>query len=217
MFGFSRGAAEARTFSNWLVDALESDFSLCGVPVSYDFLGIFDTVASVGIAQSAAATLFDGHGGWARKELMAVPHYVRRCVHMVAAHEPRGSFPLDLIDCSLEGREEIVYPGVHSDVVVVTDQPSRDEDEAMPISCRKFHSLTCIEQHVSPAYRSIYKDLASRRKWPMHLRSPLDSSKPLLPMSRQVRATIREGAWDSGLMRAHYGCICAGAGCVSRI
>ncbi|AIP03841.1 secreted protein hcp [Burkholderia pseudomallei] len=116
VFGFSRGAAEARTFSNWLVDALESDFSLCGVPVSYDFLGIFDTVASVGIAQSAAATLFDGHGGWARKELMAVPHYVRRCVHMVAAHEPRGSFPLDLIDCSLEGREEIVYPGVHSDV-----------------------------------------------------------------------------------------------------
>ncbi|WP_232348222.1 phospholipase effector Tle1 domain-containing protein [Burkholderia pseudomallei] len=86
------------------------------MPVSYDFLGIFDTVASVGIAQSAAATLFDGHGGWGRKELMAVPHYVRRCVHMVAAHEPRGSFPLDLIDCSMDGREEIVYPGVHSDV-----------------------------------------------------------------------------------------------------
>ncbi|OMZ67919.1 type VI secretion system protein [Burkholderia pseudomallei] len=116
VFGFSRGAAEARTFSNWLADALDPDFSLCGVPVSYDFLGIFDTVASVGIAQSAAATLFDGHGGWGRKELMAVPHYVRRCVHMVAAHEPRGSFPLDLIDCSMDGREEIVYPGVHSDV-----------------------------------------------------------------------------------------------------
>ncbi|MDN7673520.1 DUF2235 domain-containing protein [Burkholderia oklahomensis] len=116
VFGFSRGAAEARTFSNWLVDALDPDFSLCGVPVSYDFLGIFDTVASVGIAQSAAATLFDGHGGWGRKELMAVPHYVHRCVHMVAAHEPRGSFPLDLIDCSMTGREEIVYPGVHSDV-----------------------------------------------------------------------------------------------------
>lgn len=45
-----------------------------------------------------------------------MPHYVRRCVHMVAAHEPRGSFPLDLIDCSMDGREEIVYRGVHSDV-----------------------------------------------------------------------------------------------------
>lgn len=116
VFGFSRGAAEARTFSNWLADALDPDFSLCGVPVSYDFLGIFDTVASVGIAQSTAATLFDGHGGWGRKELMGVPHYVRRCVHMVAAHEPRGSFPLDLIDASRDGHEEIVYPGVHSDV-----------------------------------------------------------------------------------------------------
>lgn len=116
VFGFSRGAAEARTFSNWLADALDPDFSLCGVPISYDFLGIFDTVASVGIAQSTAATLFDGHGGWARKELMGVPYYVRRCVHMVAAHEPRGSFPLDLIDSTFDGREEIVYPGVHSDV-----------------------------------------------------------------------------------------------------
>ncbi|MDI9695487.1 DUF2235 domain-containing protein [Burkholderia cenocepacia] len=84
--------------------------------MSYDFLGIFDTVASVGIAQSTAATLFDGHGGWGRKELMGVPRYVRRCVHMVAAHEPRGSFPLDLIDASRDGHEEIVYPGVHSDV-----------------------------------------------------------------------------------------------------
>ncbi|MCA8113414.1 T6SS phospholipase effector Tle1-like catalytic domain-containing protein [Burkholderia cepacia] len=116
VFGFSRGAAEARTFSNWLNDALDADFSLCGVPVSYDFLGLFDTVASVGIAQSTAATLFDGHGGWGRKELMGLPHSIRRCVHMVAAHEPRGSFPLDLIDASIDGREEIVYPGVHSDV-----------------------------------------------------------------------------------------------------
>ncbi|SIO06477.1 Uncharacterized alpha/beta hydrolase domain [Burkholderia sp. GAS332] len=116
VFGFSRGAAEARTFSNWLVDALDDDFSLCGIPVSFDFLGIFDTVASVGIAQSTAATKFDGHGGWGRRELMGVPFYVRRCVHMVAAHEPRGSFPLDLIDREAAGREEIVYPGVHSDV-----------------------------------------------------------------------------------------------------
>ncbi|RQS37402.1 DUF2235 domain-containing protein [Burkholderia sp. Bp8992] len=115
VFGFSRGSAEARTFSNWLPDALDN-FKLCGVPVSYEFLGIFDTVASVGIAQGAAPTLFDGHGGWGRGQLMAVPPYIRRCVHMVAAHEPRGSFPLDLIDRSADGRMEIVYPGVHSDV-----------------------------------------------------------------------------------------------------
>jgi hypothetical protein len=116
VFGFSRGSAEARTFCNWLVDALDDGFTLCGVPVSVDFLGIFDTVATVGIAQSTAATLCDGHGGWGRAELMAIPPHVRRCVHMVAAHEPRGSFPLDLIDHTVGDREEIVYPGVHSDV-----------------------------------------------------------------------------------------------------
>jgi hypothetical protein len=116
VFGFSRGSAEARTFCNWLDDALDPGHTLCGVPVTVDFLGIFDTVASVGIAQGAAATLFDGHGGWGRAENMAVPSYVRRCVHMVAAHEPRGSFPLDLIDHASGDREEIVYPGVHSDV-----------------------------------------------------------------------------------------------------
>ncbi len=44
---------------------------------------------------------------------------VGRCVHMVAAHEIRNAFPLDSV---LDGKgypsncEEIVYPGVHSDV-----------------------------------------------------------------------------------------------------
>ncbi|RBJ98144.1 DUF2235 domain-containing protein, partial [Xanthomonas oryzae pv. oryzae] len=40
--------------------------------------------------------------------------YVRRCVHLVAAHEVRGSFPLDAA-AGVNG-EEVVYPGVHSDV-----------------------------------------------------------------------------------------------------
>ena len=65
MFGFSRGAAQARVFCNWLTDALDSDSSLCGIPLQVDFLGIFDTVASVGLANSSL--VFDGHGGWAVK------------------------------------------------------------------------------------------------------------------------------------------------------
>src|SRR3979490_2534144 len=44
VFGFSRGAAEARVFCNWLKDALDDDMTLAGVPVRVDFLGIFDTV-----------------------------------------------------------------------------------------------------------------------------------------------------------------------------
>lgn len=37
-------------------------------------------------------------GVWAAAEDLRIPADVRRCVHMVAAHEVRGSFPVDLVD-----------------------------------------------------------------------------------------------------------------------
>lgn len=114
VFGFSRGAAEARVFCSWLKDAFETDFTLCGIPVQIDFLGIFDTVASVGMANSSIA--FDGHGGWGREVDLAVPAYVRECVHMVAALEVRASFPLDGYRGNAHRATQLVYPGVHSDL-----------------------------------------------------------------------------------------------------
>ena len=114
VFGFSRGAAEARVFCSWLKDALDPDFTLCGIPIEVDFLGIFDTVASVGMANSSIA--FDGHGGWGRAADLAVPAYVRECVHMVAALEVRASFPLDAYRGSARKAVQLVYPGVHSDL-----------------------------------------------------------------------------------------------------
>ncbi len=117
IFGFSRGAAEARVFCNWLGDACDpgpGPLRLCGIPVQIDFMGLFDTVASVGAAQSFFESVFDGHGGWAAAEDLRIPADVRRCVHMVAAHEVRGSFPVDLVDGT--NCEQIIYPGVHSDV-----------------------------------------------------------------------------------------------------
>ena len=117
VFGFSRGATEARVFCNWLGDACDpgpGPLRLCGIPVQIDFVGLFDTVASVGAAQSFFESVFDGHGGWASAEDLRIPADVRRCVHMVAAHEVRGSFPVDLVDGA--NCEQIIYPGVHSDV-----------------------------------------------------------------------------------------------------
>lgn len=117
VFGFSRGATEARVFCNWLADACdpgEGPLRLCGIPVQVDFVGLFDTVASVGAAQSFFEDVFAGHGGWAAAEDLRIPADVRRCVHMVAAHEVRGSFPLDLVEGA--NCEQIVYPGAHSDV-----------------------------------------------------------------------------------------------------
>ncbi|HDS1129879.1 TPA: DUF2235 domain-containing protein [Stenotrophomonas maltophilia] len=113
VFGFSRGATEARVFCNWLGDACDpGPGSLClyGIPVKIDFMGMFDTVASVGAAQSFFESLFDDHGGWATAEDLRIPADVRRCVHMVAAHEVRGSFPVDLVDGA--NCEQIIYPNM---------------------------------------------------------------------------------------------------------
>lgn len=127
VFGFSRGAASARVFVNWLGNACDPPqgittfnprgdgvLRLAGIPVEVDFMGLFDTVASAGLAQGVHENAWDGHGAWARKKDMKIPLHVSRCVHMVAAHEVRGSFPVDLIEGA--GYEEIVYPGVHSDL-----------------------------------------------------------------------------------------------------
>ena len=120
VFGFSRGAAEARAWVNSLSKYWGD--ALAGIPLQIDFLGIFDTVASVGLAHSFPSLVgqtFDGHGSWASDHNMVVPSHVKRCVHLVSAFEIRGSFPLDSI-CQGSALpincKEIVYPGVHSDV-----------------------------------------------------------------------------------------------------
>ena len=118
-FGFSRGAAEARTFCNWMIELLETTpgkLSIQDRPVSFPFLGIYDTVASVGIA--GLWSISEGHMGWGHKT-QQISRHIRSCVHMVAAHEVRACFPLDTVrvDGAYPGNcQEIVYPGVHSDV-----------------------------------------------------------------------------------------------------
>ncbi|MEH6434570.1 T6SS phospholipase effector Tle1-like catalytic domain-containing protein [Massilia sp. DD77] len=132
MFGFSRGATQARAFANWLaslcgLDAMirgEGQSSLGGFPVVFDFLGLFDTVASVGLGNTYGnfpiLHLFDGHGAWADAEdSLRIPGCVNSCVHLVAGHELRRSFPVDSIAVGsvLPARaKEVVFPGVHSDV-----------------------------------------------------------------------------------------------------
>lgn len=117
IIGFSRGAALARAFCNqWLWQCKEEHGQLSyeGYPIRFVFLGLFDTVASFGLpaTNSANYTGFKGHD-------LVVDERVERCVHQVAAHELRFSFPVDLIrrNGKLDGRwEEKVYPGVHSDI-----------------------------------------------------------------------------------------------------
>ncbi len=117
IYGFSRGAAEARVFTNWLVELFEGG-KLCGVPTKIRFLGLFDTVASVGLPASMGLGQ-NGHCSWAQPEWMRIPEQVQNCVHFVAMHENRGSFPVELIqhDGKLPTNcHEFMFPGMHSDV-----------------------------------------------------------------------------------------------------
>lgn len=132
IFGFSRGATQARAFANWLIELSRLDarltgrgdaMTLGGFKLDVDFLGLFDTVASVGagntFGNSWLGKLFDGHGRWADAEgNLRIPEGVR-CLHLVAAHEVRRSFPLDSIavgEAVPANAEEVVFPGVHSDL-----------------------------------------------------------------------------------------------------
>lgn len=60
VFGFSRGAAQARVFTTWLHDLLLIGGQLFGVPAYVRMLGVFDTVASVGVTDGVGGF---GHGG----------------------------------------------------------------------------------------------------------------------------------------------------------
>ena len=125
-FGFSRGAAEARVFANWFVELCKLDarlsrkkgMTLGGFPVTFDFLGLFDTVATVGSA--SIVSCLDGHEGWADAEVsLRIPNEIQQCLHLVSAHEVRRCFPLDSVfyrSAMPSNCKEVVYPGVHSDV-----------------------------------------------------------------------------------------------------
>lgn len=130
IYGFSRGAAEARTFVNWLTGLFETpkgankpEQAILGIPLSIEFLGLLDTVPSVGIAH--IAPLVDGHMGWANNTQLLpnekrFPNLIKCCRHFVAAHEQRLCFPLDSV-CRPGGgyppaTQEVIYAGMHSDI-----------------------------------------------------------------------------------------------------
>ncbi|WP_084656310.1 T6SS phospholipase effector Tle1-like catalytic domain-containing protein [Pandoraea norimbergensis] len=116
VFGFSRGATLARAFVNRLLDKCTMKDGVphwpCptavdgeSAPLHFRFLGIFDTVESVGLPASNLSDM-QTH----------VPPQVERCFHIVAAHELRACFPLTPVRGADATYEEIVMPGVHSDV-----------------------------------------------------------------------------------------------------
>jgi hypothetical protein len=149
VFGFSRGAAQARAFCNWIDPLFEGD-RLAGVTTRIRFLGLFDTVASVGIATSITA-FTDGHQSWGDAPYLVIPPRVRHCEHYVAMHENRGAFPLE--DVRNKGTmparcRQYRFPGMHSDVgggYGPADQGRGPGRQAR--SSRRSRSTACTTQH----------------------------------------------------------------------
>ncbi|MGQ5524128.1 T6SS phospholipase effector Tle1-like catalytic domain-containing protein [Chitinimonas sp. PSY-7] len=108
-FGFSRGATEARAFMHWLAGSEKitkegNKLRYEGIPLNIKFLGVFDTVESVGLP---ANNLMSG------LIKTTLPPYVEKCTHIVAANELRHAFSLTVGDGKTR---HIVYPGSHADV-----------------------------------------------------------------------------------------------------
>ncbi|MCH7335474.1 DUF2235 domain-containing protein [Acinetobacter sp. NIPH 2699] len=120
VFGFSRGAALARAFTNHMIWNCKSTcdgltYGEAQSPIEFQFLGLFDTVASFGLPSTNLLNnmTFKGRD-------MVVDERVKVCVHHVAGNEQRFAFPVDLIckEGTLPNQnwKEVVYPGMHSDV-----------------------------------------------------------------------------------------------------
>ena len=123
VYGFSRGAAQTRAFVSWIYELCEKTgggYTFADIPFRVEFVGIFDTVASVGMAGAFTNGLigFEGRQSWAYDN-MQIHEGVESCVHMAAAHEVRATFPMDSV--RILGKyppnvKEYVYPGSHSNV-----------------------------------------------------------------------------------------------------
>ncbi|QHP79286.1 DUF2235 domain-containing protein [Pectobacterium odoriferum] len=164
VYGFSRGAAAARAFVRWLSELLPPpkaegenppqclQIGELQLPISVEFLGLLDTVASVGIAH--VVPIAEGHMSWAdgTMELPSDETYgglIKKCVHLVSGHEQRLCFPMDSVRRG-NGKyppyvTEVVYPGMHSDIG--GGYPPRDqgkangEDDALLLSQIALHDM----------------------------------------------------------------------------
>lgn len=120
-FGFSRGATEARIFMNWIKRAPNVTakngklYYRSQTEIKLKFLGIFDTVESVGLGKN---------GGNNNRDIykVKIDNDIEQTVHLVASIELRKTFPLTVTGNLAENigqlrKQEIrVYPGAHSNV-----------------------------------------------------------------------------------------------------
>jgi hypothetical protein len=126
VFGFSRGATAARHFVS-LLNAKTPLAAQLGIPqaeIKIKFVGIFDTVSSVGYGI--------GFGSDVEELGLKLASIPQKVVHLAAANEYRENFSLTDITSSLQAGVgyELVLPGAHSNIGgsygEVTDEEERE-------------------------------------------------------------------------------------------
>ncbi|OSI08559.1 phospholipase effector Tle1 domain-containing protein [Neisseria canis] len=118
VYGFSRGAAYARYFCHKIRQAEKGS----GKRFTINFVGLFDTVSSVGTDHYNDVKEF--------KLDVGAPEGIRRIVHFTAQNDYRYHFPLTSIKGAVkDGRGfECSFPGAHSDVGGGYYEPHHDVD-----------------------------------------------------------------------------------------
>lgn len=108
IFGFSRGAAIARRFASVIDDYIEIEKDQ--QPIR--FLGVFDTVASMGLpnldddTKPVSDVVFENN---------YISKYIEEALHMISIDENRIAFQPTLMNQE-QRVTEIWFPGAHSDV-----------------------------------------------------------------------------------------------------
>ncbi|MFZ2890110.1 T6SS phospholipase effector Tle1-like catalytic domain-containing protein, partial [Sulfuricurvum sp.] len=101
VYGFSRGATSARDFIN-MFNAQYADLDGSAI----GFVGLFDTVATVGLANEYNPNL----------NLNLNTNSADMMLHLTADNEFRANFPLNYMGESGSNMVEIGMPGVHADI-----------------------------------------------------------------------------------------------------
>lgn len=203
VFGFSRGAAAARHFSNRV---MEQDTAIAKAIVEglegepYDgkpagevrFLGIFDTVAAIG----GIKNFFDINGrNNPDVKLELRPSVAKKVFHITAMHECRYNFSLN----SIKGMwPELALPGAHSDI----GGGYNPAESQMPENESHFLSLPSFEivsdDQLETSTKVYLKAENARVKLPM-----IPALKYILPHGKLITKTRSVVVIDANKQRAN--------------
>lgn len=132
VFGFSRGAAAARSFVSRLINIvgtvdegrsvylkpnyLDTIHELRDAEIKVRFMGLFDTVSSFHPGLMKGKPNFNNDVGELALTIPSQNPSVQSVLHITAADEYRRNFSLTTIDSAGSIGVEIVLPGAHSDI-----------------------------------------------------------------------------------------------------